>query len=189
MPPRKIEKSARTKASIEDAARRLFAEQGYDRTTVREIAAPAEIDPALVIRYFGSKDELFSAAAEPDLHLPDLTTIDAGKIGEALVGHFLDMWEGPSGMPVLLRSAASNESAADRLQQIFVRQVLPAVASAGPPETAGRRAGLVASQLIGLAMTRYILKLPPVVAMDRDFIVREVGKTIQRYSSMEDAQP
>ena len=181
MPPRKIEKSDRTRAAIEEAARRLFAQHGFERTTIREIAAEAGINPGLVIRYFGSKDELFSLVAEPDLRLPDLSGMNPKKIGEALVGHFLDLWEGGSGMAVLLRSAASNEAAADRIKQIFARQVFPVIASAGAPEKAPQRAGLVASQLLGLAMTRYILKLPPLVAMDRDFIVREVGKTVQRY--------
>lgn len=184
MPRGKTAKSERTRAAIEEAARRLFAQQGYERTTVREIGAAAGIDPALVIRYFGSKDELFSTVAEPDLKLPDLSHLPHDRIGEMLVGHFLDMWEGGSGMPVLLRSAASNEAAALRLKVIFASQVFPVVASAGSPETAPYRAGLVATQMIGLAMTRYILKLPPVIAMERDMIVREVGKTIQRYATL-----
>ena len=188
MPPRKIEKSDRTRASIEQAARRLFAEQGYERTTVREIAGEAGIDASLIIRYFGSKDGLFATVAEPDLHLPDLAAVDPKHMGEVLVGHFLDVWEGASGMPVLLRSAASNEAAAEKLQQMFARQVGPAVASAGSPEMAPMRAGLIASQLLGLAMTRYILRLPPVVAMDREFVVREVGATIQRYIALGGAE-
>jgi len=188
MPPRKIEKSDRTRASIEQAARRLFAEQGYERTTVREIAGEAGIDASLIIRYFGSKDGLFATVAEPDLQLPDLAAVDPEHMGEVLVGHFLDVWEGASGMPVLLRSAASNEAAAEKLQQMFARQVGPAVASAGSPEMAPMRAGLIASQLLGLAMTRYILRLPPVVAMDREFVVREVGATIQRYIALGGAE-
>lgn len=184
MPRGKTAKSERTRTAIEEAARRLFAQQGYDRTTVREIAAVAEIDPALVIRYFGSKDELFGAVAEPDLRLADLGQIPRSQIGETLVGHFLDMWEGGSGMPVLLRSAASNDAAAQRLKQIFATQVFPAIASAGSPETAPNRAGLIATQLIGLAMTRYILKLPPVVAMDRELVIREIGRTVQRYATL-----
>ena len=181
MPPRKIEKSERTRAAIEAAARRLFAELGFDRTTVREIAAAAEIDPALVIRYFGSKDDLFSLVAEPNLELPDLSGIRPSRIGEALLNHFLDMWEGGSGMPILLRSAASNDSAAKKLQRIFASQVFPVIESVGEASTAPKRAGLVASQLLGLALTRYILKLPPVVGLDRETLVREVGHTIQRY--------
>ena len=181
MPPRKIEKSDRTRSAIEEAARRLFAQHGYERTTIREIASTAQIDPAMVIRYFGSKDELFSIVAEPDLRLPNLKELDEDRIGETLVSHFLELWEGSSGLPVLLRSAASNEAAAERLKQAMAGQVLPAIAAVGKPETAPHRAGLVASQLLGMALTRYVLKLPPVVAMDRNDIIRDVGATIQRY--------
>ena len=184
MPRGKTAKSERTRVAIEEAARRLFAQHGYDRTTIREIAAAADIDPALVIRYFGSKDELFSIVAEPELMLPDLGDVPAGSIGATLVGHFLDLWEEGSGLPVLLRSAASNDAAAERLKQTFARQLAPAIAFAGGIDSAAHRAGLVASQMLGLAMTRYILKLPPVVAMDRDFIIREVGQTIQRYATL-----
>ena len=185
---KKITKSDRTRAAIENAARSLFERQGYDRTTVREIAAAANIDPALVIRYFGSKEALFGRVAAPNLRLPDLGAIDRQGIGEALVSHFLALWEGDAlggGMPVLLRSAASNDAAADGLKRVFATQVMPAIAAAGDASTASLRAGLVSSQLLGLAMTRYILKLPPVVAMDRDTIVREVGATIQRYATLE----
>jgi hypothetical protein len=86
-------------------------------------------------------------------------------------------------MPVLLRSAASNENAANRLREIFATQVLPAVARIGDPATAGERAGLVASQLLGLALTRYVLKLPPVVGLSAETIVQQVGATVERYST------
>lgn len=179
-------KAIRTRQAIEDAARFLFAANGFDRTTVRDIGARAGIDPAMVIRYFGSKDALFTAVAMPDLHLPDLSGVAAESIGETLVRHFLAQWEGEEGgggMPVLLRSAASNEDAASRLREIFLTQVFPAIAAAGPPETAPQRAGLVASQLLGLALTRYVVKVPPVVALPLETIVKEVGATIQRYAT------
>ena len=183
MPRGKTAKSQRTRDAIEEAARDVFQRQGYERATVREIASAAGVDPSLIIRYFGSKEGLFSAVAEVDLGLPDLRGLARSSIGEILVGHFLDQWEGGSGLPVLLRSASSNEAAAKQLQRIFASQVFPMIASAGPTENAPQRAGLVASQLIGLAMTRYILKLPPVVLMKREVIVRELGKTIQRYAT------
>jgi AcrR family transcriptional regulator len=144
----------------------------------------------MVIRYFGSKEALFARVAMPDLQLPDLSETDASKVGEMMVRHFLDQWESDQaggGMPILLRSAASNEDAAERLRDIFRTQVFPAIARLGSPETAVLRAGLVASQLLGLAMTRYVLKLPPVVAMSPDFIVRTVGETVQRYATGEAA--
>lgn len=75
------------------AARERFATEGYERATVRAIAADAGIDPAMVMRYFGSKERLFAAAAEFDLRLPDLAAVPADEIGAVLVGHFLDRWE------------------------------------------------------------------------------------------------
>jgi AcrR family transcriptional regulator len=179
-------KSIRTREAIETAARELFSSNGFERTTVRDIGARAGIDPSMIIRYFGSKDALFARVAEPDLHLPDLSEVESGAIGEAMVRHFLEQWEGDRagrGLPVLLRSAASNEEAAERLRNIFRAQVFPAIAGAGPPETAAVRAGLVASQLLGLAVARYLLRLPPVVAMPTDLIIRCIGETIQRYAT------
>ena len=131
---KKPTKSDRTRAAILAAAQKLFAEQGYERTTVRDIAAIAEIDPALVIRYFGSKDELFARVAVFDLKLPDLSKADRSKIGEMLVRHFLSLWEGENangGMPIMLRSAASNEVAANKLRDVFAGQVMPALSRVG----------------------------------------------------------
>src|SRR4051812_2712868 len=171
--PRTTPKSIRTREAIETAARELFASNGFERTTVRDIGARAGIDPSMVIRYFGSKDALFAKVAMPDLHLPDLAGVAPESIGETLVRHFLEQWEGEEhggGMPVLLRSAASNDEAANRLREIFLPQVFPAIAAAGAPETAPQRAGLVASQLLGLALTRYVVKVPPVVALPLETI-------------------
>ncbi len=161
-------KSNCTRAAILRAAGDLFARHGYERTTVREIAASAAIDPAMVIRYFGSKDELFARVAEFDLKLPDLRTVERSVIGETLVRHYLSLWEGDSrnsGLSVLLRSAASNEHAAAKLPEIFRTQIMPALARVGGKSKAPQRAGLVASQLLGLALCRYVLKLPPVAEM------------------------
>ena len=175
-------KSDRTRAAILDAAQQLFAKYGHDRTTVRDIAAKASIDPALVIRYFGSKDELFVRAATFDLRLPDLGKIKRSQIGETLIRRFLEVGEGFSGMTVLLRSAASNEYAAGRVRELFATQILPAFERVGSRASAGERAGLVASQLIGLALCRYILRISPVTEMSPEDIVKHVGPTIQRYA-------
>lgn len=183
-PRRSTPKSIRTRQAIELAAKELFAANGFERTTVREIGARAGIDASMIIRYFGSKDALFAAVSMPDLRLPDLGGTPREEIGESLVRHFLDLWEGDQaggGLPVLLRSAASNEDAAATLRQMFREQVFPAVARAGSPATAPARAGLVSSQLLGLALCRYILKIPPLVEMPPETIVREVGATVQRY--------
>jgi len=184
--PRKMKKSDRARAAIAEAARVLFAGQGYERTTIRDIAAAARIDPSMVMRYYGSKDRLFAEVAVFDLDLPDIGAIDRDRIGETLVAHFLHMWEGEGaqgGFPILLRSAASNDFAAARMQQLFAGQILPAMLAVGGPESAARRAGLVATQMLGLALTRYVLRLPPVAMLDHETIVREIGATVQRYAT------
>jgi len=183
---RSTPKSLRTRETIINAARELFAINGFERTTVRDIGARAGIDPSMIIRYFGSKDALFTQVAEPDLHLSDLGEVESERIGEAMVRHFIKQWDGDQagrGMQVLLRSAASNEDAAERLRTIFREQVFPQIARVGAAETAVVRAGLVASQLLGLAMARYVLRLPPVVAMSDDEIIGHIGETIQRYAT------
>jgi AcrR family transcriptional regulator len=183
-PTASTSKSQRTRDAILAAARHLFTEHGYDATTVRDIAAAAGADPALVVRYFGGKDALFAQAAAFDLSLPDLSTIDRAEIGRSLVRHFLAVWEeeaGPAGgLPIALRSAASNEMAAERLRGIFGEQVAPALAAVAGPD-GSRVAGLVATQLLGLAFCRYVVKLPPVVQLSTEDIVEEVGRTIQGY--------
>jgi AcrR family transcriptional regulator len=176
-------KSDRTRAAILDAARRLFAEHGHDGTTVRDIAAAASIDPAMVIRYFGSKDELFVRASAFDLRLPDLSKVKRAQVGETLIRHFLELGDGSGGMTVLLRSAASNEYAAARVLELFATQVVPAFGRFGSRATASKHAGLVASQLLGVALCRYILKVPPVAQMTREEIVKKVGPTLQQHAT------
>lgn len=177
-------KSDRTRAAILAAAAELFAKSGFERTTVREVAERAGIDPALVIRYFKSKDRLFAEAATIRLGTLAPAGTDASTVGAQLIAHFLDLWEGAQsgqGMTVLLRSAASNEQAAAKMRKVFLTQVVPVVSAFGDPATSAARAGLVSSQLLGLAMCRYVLKLPPVVALSRDQIIATVGPVLQRY--------
>lgn len=180
----KPSKSGRTRAAILAAAQEFFAVQGYERTTVRDIAARAAIDPAMVIRYFGSKDALFARAAVFDLQLPDLRDVPQAEVGATLARHFLGLWEGEGGnggLTVLLRSAASNDFAAERLREVFASQVLPALTRTATGPGAAERAALVSSQLLGLALCRYVLKLPPLVGMPADRLVAELGPTLQRY--------
>jgi AcrR family transcriptional regulator len=173
-----------TRAAILDSARERFAADGYERATIRAIAADAAIDPALVMRYFGNKEKLFAAAANFDLRLPDLSDLPRKNLGAALVGHFLDRWERDDTLKALLRAAVSNEIAAGRLRTILATQLVPAVAPLFQSRaTAATRAGLVASQMLGLALTRYLLRLPPVVALNRADLVDWLGPTLQRYLS------
>jgi AcrR family transcriptional regulator len=191
-------RSDRTRATILEAARRRFGRDGYERATIRAIAADARIDPSMVMRYFGSKQGLFAAAAEIDLGLPDLRGAPRSRLGERLVGHFLSRWEGVSAAPlspppghggeqghvdeallVLLRAAVTNENAAERMRAML-EQVASAVAAVAPdlPEA---RAGMVDSQILGLALCRLVLRLPAVTELDHDTLVARFGPTVQRY--------
>ena len=176
-------RSDATKAAILAAAREQFAASGYQAATIRAIAAAAAIDPAMVMRYFGNKEALFAAAAEFDLRLPDVSDLPRSAVGQALVGHFLDRWEGDEALMALLRSAVSNEPAADRMRAIFASQLGPLVARlrGGSRAAAATSAGLIATQILGLALCRFVLKLPPVVGLRRAQIVEQVGATMQRY--------
>jgi AcrR family transcriptional regulator len=174
--------SENTKATILAAARERFAADGYERATIRAIAAEAAIDPAMVMRYFGNKEKLFAAAADFDLQLPALSSVPPDQIGNALAAHFLDRWEADEALMVLLRTGVTNEDAADRMRAIFAGQLAPLAAKlSGDPAEAPQRAALVATQVLGMALCRYVLRLPPVVAMAHEDIVAWIGPTIQRY--------
>jgi AcrR family transcriptional regulator len=171
-----------TKATILTAARERFAADGYERATIRAIAGDAKIDPALVMRYFGNKEKLFAAAANFDLGLPDLATLPRHCAGAALVEHFVERWERDDTFMALLRAAATNDAAAKQVRSVLGGQVAPVIAQlSGEPEQAATRAGLVSSQILGMALCRYVLRLPPLVAMTRSEIVAWLGPTLQRY--------
>jgi AcrR family transcriptional regulator len=175
-------RSDATRAAILAAARERFAADGYERATIRSIASFASIDPAMVMRYFGNKEGLFAAAAEFDLRLPDLSTIPRRRIGEVLIRHVLNRWEEDETLAALLRVGMTHAAAAERLRAIFASQVRPVVAGVvADRRQADLRAGLLGTQVLGLVVTRYLICLPPVVAMSPDEIVHWFAPTVQRY--------
>lgn len=177
-------RSVETRARILAAARSLFATQGYRGTTIRAVAAEADIHPSMVMRYFDSKEGLFAAAAELDLRLPDLSDVKPAELGVTLVRLFLECWEGADAgdeLPALLGAAPTNAAARERLVEVFKMQVGPMVARSARAENKEQCAALIVSQMLGLAFTRYILRLPAVVALPPEVIEREVGATIQNY--------
>jgi AcrR family transcriptional regulator len=181
-----------TRAEILEAARASFAELGYDRTTVRGVAAKAGVDPALIHRFYGSKDDLLAAALtaalKPGERIPELMEGDASALGERIVRYFLSVWEQSPSREVLigmLRSAATNERAAARLREFFGREVLGRIAAQLGHEDAELRATLVSSQLLGVAMARYIIRFGPLVSAARETIVAAIAPTLQRYLTEE----
>ncbi|MCX5124859.1 TetR/AcrR family transcriptional regulator [Streptomyces sp. NBC_00347] len=175
-------RGGQTKAAILRAARERFAAQGYERTTIRGVAADAGIDPSMVMRYFGSKERLFDAALEVDLRLPDLAGVAEGELARVLVRHFVERWEGDpadDALLVLLRSAVTNEAAAARMREVFAGQVAPGLAAALGAERGVRVAGLVSTHLLGLALTRYLLRLPPMTALSPEAVVASLTPALE----------
>lgn len=176
------ERSKASREAILASARRLFTERGYDRTTIRLIAVDAGVDPAMVIRYYRSKEWLFAAAAEADLRLPNLGSLDVERQADLLARHFLKLWDDEGGsLALLLRSAVANEAAAERLRAVFTEQVAPMVrATYGASVESDLRAGLISTQLIGFALTRYILRIPSITDLDHDNFIALTASALRR---------
>ncbi len=178
-----------TRDAILAAARQAFAERGYDGASIRSIAAAAGVDPALVHHYFGTKDELFAATvnfpANPAEFVPRVLAGGAEGVGERLVRAFVSTWDSPVGAAgvALLRSAVSSQLAARLLREFLTTQILRRVNAMLQidPAEAPLRAALVASQVSGLALMRYVLKVEPLASAPPEDVVAAVAPTIQRY--------
>jgi AcrR family transcriptional regulator len=171
------------------AARATFAERGFDGATIRAIAADAGVDPALVHHYFGSKDQLFLAAiqapADPADLLPEVLAAGRDELGAAVVRLLLKVWDGPmrSAGLALVRSAVGNEWTAKLLREFLVTQVLRRVVGTLEVPAAEQevRGALVASQLIGIVMGRYVIKVEPLASASPEWLVAAIGPNVQRY--------
>lgn len=176
-----------TRAQILAAARELFAVRGHGRTTIRAIAAQAGVDPALVHHYFGAKDDLFIAALElpvdPRAVLAPVAAQGPDGAAERLLRTLLSVWDDPALRLPLLGLARSmlDPAGAPLFKDGFLTVVLQPVGSALGIDEPERRMPIVASQLIGLILLRYLLELEPLASMDVDEIVAVYAPTIQRY--------
>jgi AcrR family transcriptional regulator len=184
-----------TRAAILDSARRLFGVRGYNGATIRAIAADARVDPALVHHFYGSKERLFAAAMELPVVPSEVITAaladgvrpPGASIGEHMVRSALTIWEAAGvrdAFQGLLRSAMTSEQAAAMLREFLTEAILGPVASVADradPEGAAFRASMVASQMLGLAMTRYVLKFGEVAAASQDELAAAIGPTVDRY--------
>jgi AcrR family transcriptional regulator len=179
------------------AARDCFADRGFEGTTIRTIAAAAGVDPALVHHYFGSKEDLFVAAVEAPLDpadlLPEVLAGGREALGENVLRLFLRVWDGPmrpAGL-ALVRSATGSDHRARLLREFLVARVLRRVVGTLdlPPAEREARGALVASQLAGLILTRYVLHLEPLASASAESLVAAYGPTLQRYLTGEVALP
>ena len=175
-----------TREEILDAARRRFAEQGYDGATVRAIASDAGVNAALLHHFFGTKQRLFAASmnlpVDPGELVPRILDGPEEEIGERLVRAFLGLWQAPEGRApflAMIRSATTNDQVATMMRQFLERAVLAKVAEArGVPKV--RVAG-IAAQMIGFALLRYVIGLPPLVAASEDEVVAMLAPVAQYY--------
>ncbi|TQS23790.1 TetR/AcrR family transcriptional regulator [Microbispora sp. KK1-11] len=185
-PPGRRPGAADTRGEILAAARRVFAEKGFDKATIRGIAREAGVDPALVHHYFDSKEGMFVAAMrlpmDPSSALPLILSGPREEVGERLVRFILTMTADPAAREPLLglvRTAMVNEQAVGMVREFFTTAVLGRVAETldVPP----LRMEAAFAQLFGVVMTRYILRLEPMASADVEEIVALLGPTVQRY--------
>lgn len=184
--PRAGESDARER--ILAAAVEEFGEAGYDGATIRGIAARAGVDSALVHHHFGTKADLFGetirAPMRPDLALPEILAGPRDEVGVRIVRYILETWEQPEvrrrGV-VLLRTAIGNKLTTPLLAGFLSRELLSRIAHALEVEDADLRATLAASQIAGLLIARYVLRLPALAEASVDELVVRVAPTIQRY--------
>ncbi len=177
-----------TRTAILDAARESFGTTGYTGSTIRGIARAAGVDPALVHRFYGTKEALFTAALElpvdPAVVLQALLDEGLDGLGERVVRTFLGVWDATPGqgpMLALLRSAVTDETAAAMLREFLGRVLLTPLAQASGGDRPELRADLVASQMVGLAVARYVVRLEPLASATPEELAPVLGPTLDRY--------
>jgi AcrR family transcriptional regulator len=177
-----------TREAILEAARARFAEHGYDGATIRGIAADAGVDPALVHHFYGTKEKLFVAA----MHFPIVPSEVIGRVagadrellGETIVRTILGVWEHEKTRAqslALLRSAVTNEQAATMIRGFVTSAILNVIATVAQGDEPEYRASLVASQVLGLGIARYVVAIEPLASASAEDVVAAVAPTLQRY--------
>jgi AcrR family transcriptional regulator len=177
-----------TRDAILVAARESFTASGYDQASIRDIARRAGVDPALVHHYFGTKQELFTEAVELPVDLVAVVEAfvrgDRDRIGERIVGLMLSVWDNRtdrSPLIALIRSAVTSEDAARMLREFMVSVLFVRLAEALQAPDAPLRASLAASQMMGLLIARYVVRVEPLASAPAAQLVAAIGPNIQRY--------
>ncbi len=176
-----------TRELIATAARRRFAEQGYDRTSLRSVALEAGVDPALVTHFYGSKQQLFVAVVElpfdPAEVLPGIVAGDRDELG-LRVAHFLvgvlESQEGRRRVTGLVRSAASEPEAARLVRELISTRLLVPLAELLGADEAVLRASFAGAQFVGLVMARYVVAVEPLASLPPERIAAVIAPNLQR---------
>jgi AcrR family transcriptional regulator len=177
-----------SRGAVLDAARRCFAQAGYDGASIRAIAAQAGVDPAVVLHFFGSKHGLFTAAVgwpfEPALIAEQVAAGGPHGLAGRLARVFLSFWEEPrtrGPLLALLRSAMTHEPSARLLREFVVREVFASIAALVSGPDAQLRLELAAAHLVGVAVLRYALAVEPLASADVDDLVRQLSHSLAPY--------
>jgi AcrR family transcriptional regulator len=177
-----------TRGAVLAAAREQFAEHGYDKASVRAIARQAGVDSALVHHFFGTKDQLFRQALEfpldPRAIIDVVLAGDLDGMGERIARFALSLWEEPvvrTRLLATLRAAATNERAAQMVREFVKRELVEVVAARLDLPDAQLRVELIASQIVGLAMTRYVIGMQPLASAEIEQLIALAGPALQSY--------
>jgi AcrR family transcriptional regulator len=177
-----------TREAILVAARRHFAQHGYDRASLRGIAAEAGVDQKLIAYFFGSKQQLFVTAVglpfNPGEVLPTILAGDAGSVGDRLATLLVSVLEQPElhqRLTGVVRAAAAEPEVARMLREFLTRELLEPAAELLGSDDGPFRANLVGSQLVGLVMARYVIGIEPLASMPPEAVAAAIAPTLRRY--------
>lgn len=177
-----------TRERILVSARELFARNGFDKTSIRAVAAAANVDSALVHHYYGTKEQLFTAAIripiDPMTILGPLRETPVEELGYRLPSLVLPLWDSELGAVVIATIRSLLSGADVGLVRTFMREVIIeeiATRVDNPPGAGIIRAEFVASQIAGVLMARYILELEPFASLPAERIAQTIAPNLQRY--------
>jgi AcrR family transcriptional regulator len=178
-----------TRGLITEAARSEFADKGYEGTSLRAVARVAGVDPALVHHYFDGKADLFAQSVvltrvNPAVMVDRVLAGPMDTLGERLVRTFLGVWDDPENqerLVALVRALLTNDEVTVLMREFVTREIVGRVTEHTQVSEAPLRGALAASQIIGLATTRYVVRLPAMVAASHDDLARWLGPVLQRY--------
>ncbi|OBK47771.1 TetR family transcriptional regulator [Mycobacterium sp. 1081908.1] len=175
-------------ARIVSAARAEFAEHGWAGTAIRAVARAADVDPALIYHYFGSKEGLLDAATAPPQKWLDSVTATwstpKAELGERLIRNVLQIWADDdvgAALRAVVLTAAHEPKTREKLRLIVERGLIGGSTLGDDEDERLRRSGLIASQLIGFALLRYVWKIEPIASMPEDEVVAAMAPNLQRY--------
>lgn len=188
-----------SRALILAAARRLFSEHGFDGTSLRQVAREAQVDAAMVHHFFKGKDELFALSvelpADPDEVLAGVEDLDPAERAKAIVRAVLRLWEGPAqhGLLAFIRGTIGSKAKTALLREMVARTILSRIMAGvpGPAEEVRMRGNLIATQMAGLILVRYVVCLEPLASAPPEDVVRMVAPNVQRYltGNLDDTPP